>query len=112
MTTPKPKGEQMIVNLTPHPITLLGMEGFKGTVQPSGTVAQVATTETEVEIDGAMVPVVFAEVVDLPAFDGKTRYIVSPAVKAACPDRDDLLVPWHFVRDTAGAVIAVTPAET
>jgi len=105
----------MIVNLTLYPMTVV-IDGWMGTIvetiEPSGKVAQITFTETEVKIDGATVPFVFTEVVDLPDPDGLTRYIVSPHVKDEYPDRDDLLVPWHVVRDQTGAVVAVTPAGT
>jgi hypothetical protein len=105
----------MIVNLTLSPMTVVidgWMGTIMGTIQPSGKVAQVTLTETEVEIDGAKVPFAFTEIVDLPDPDGLTRYIVGPRVKEEYPDRDDLLVPWHFASDRAGNVLVVKPAET
>jgi len=100
----------MIVNLTPHPVTLVGPDGRSATIEPSGKVTRVAATESEVgkvEVDGVVVPLVtttYGEVVNLPEPDGATRYIVSRVVRAACPDRDDLLVPTRFVRDDTGAI--------
>jgi hypothetical protein len=105
----------MIVNLTLSPMTVI-IDGWMGiiidTIQPSGKVAQVTVTETEVEIDGAKVPFAFTEIVDLPDPDGRTRYIVDPGVKDKSPNRDDLLVPWHLASDRAGNVIVVKPDET
>jgi len=101
----------MIVNLTPHPVFLEG-DGGVTTIHPSGKVARVATTETEVgnvEVNGVVVPLVtttYGQVTDLPEPDGATRYIVSRVVRSACPERDDLLVPTRFTRDQAGNIVA------
>jgi len=99
----------MIVNLTPHAVNLVGNDGT-ATIPPSGRVARVTTTETEVgrvEIDGVTIPIVttsYGEVTDLPEPDGATRYVVSRVVRAARPDRDDLLVPTQFIRADSGAI--------
>jgi len=100
-----------VINLTPHPINLMGKGGAIVTVEPSGQIARVTTTEIylkDVEIDKVVVPVMrttFERVANLPEPDGTTWYIVSRIVKAACPDRDDLLVPTHVVRDENGTII-------
>jgi hypothetical protein len=109
----------MIVNLTPHPVTLVG-DGGLTTILPSGKVARVATTEAEVgnvEVNGVVVPLVtttYGKVMldsvmadkELPDPAENTWYIVSRVVRSACPDRNDLLVPTRFTRDQAGNIIA------
>jgi len=98
-----------IINLTPHPVTLLGPDGDI-TIEPSGTIARVEAIEKAVgtiTVDWLDVPVVqteFGQVTGLPEPNGMARYIVSRVVMSACPDRDDLLVPTQFVRDEQGNI--------
>jgi hypothetical protein len=89
------------INLTPHAIN----EMATGTTfAPSGTVARVNQTLTPAG-DVAGVPTFrrdFGEVVDLPAPQPGTVYIVSALVADACPDRGDLVSPGELVRNDAG----------
>lgn len=93
-----------LVNLTPHPVTIAGV-----TIEPTAPPARVEEVVDEYsEIstpDGHLLPIadIYPQrVVDLPAPREDTIYIVSRAVAAACPDRDDLMVPDGRVRDGAG----------
>jgi len=98
----------MIVNLTTRPLVLVGKDGTSITIKPSGRVAQVITKDIEigtVEIGWLVIPVirtVVGQVIDLPEPDGKTKYLVRREVQAACPDRNDLLVPTRFLHDETG----------
>jgi hypothetical protein len=112
-----------IVNCTPHPITLLGVDGeMVAEIQPSGIVPRATkTTETvaHVEINGNQIPVIvpkFGGVSNLPEPEEGTMFIVSLIVQQACPERTDLLIVEDVVRD--GSVIvgckafgAPTPSE-
>jgi hypothetical protein len=98
----------MIVNLTTRPLVLVGKDGTSITIRPSGRIAQVITSEIDVdriEIGWLVIPVirtVVGQVIDLPEPDGKTKYLVRREVQAACPDRNDLLVPTRFLHDETG----------
>ncbi len=100
-----------LVNLTPHPVAIETPVG-RLTVPPSGTVARVSETvvpDGTVVVDGLEVPVVrrgLGEVVDLPAPEPGTLYLVPGLVADAARDREDLVVPTDFVRDEAGRIIA------
>jgi len=105
----------MIVNLTPHPVTLERADGKSVVLEPSGTVAHIGARAAKLhveDIDGVEVSLIridFGQVIDLPDPDGQTKYVVSEDVLAACPDRDDLLVPSRCVRDRTGAMVAFIP---
>ena len=92
------------VNLTPHTINVILPDGSVRDFPASGSVARCSQSNIVVaELDG--IPITrqsFGEVVGLPAPQEGTRFIVSRLVAAACPDRDDLLIPGPLVRDAAG----------
>ncbi|MFQ5506322.1 MAG: hypothetical protein ACE5F1_16255 [Planctomycetota bacterium] len=77
------------MNLTPHPI-VVGI-----IIPPSGQVARISCSYEEQEpVEGYRVfRPVWGEPVGLPAAQDGTYYIVSAIVKAALPERPDLLVP-------------------
>jgi len=87
-----------IVNLTPHEVNINGLA-----VPPSGTVARVATVQTEAGMlvfDGHTFPVVhntYGEVQGLPAPEPGTVYLVSALVLSALEAqgiyRDDVFAP-------------------
>lgn len=110
-----------LVNLTPHVINIVLPSGAVCDVPVSGQVARCSQTEThlfdlqlswfDLQLAGVSpfawveIPVTgqqFGEVVDLPAPQADTFYIVSRLVASACPDRDDLLVPGPLVRNDEG----------
>lgn len=98
-----------LVNLTPHCINVVSEDGSRlYDVPVSGTVARCSQSEThlfDLQVAGISIPVTgqsFGEVVDLPAPQPETFYIVSRLVAAACPDRNDLLVPGPLVRNDEG----------
>src|SRR5574342_685222 len=117
---------QMIINLTPHPVTIAGV-----TFPPDGRVPRVATTTVLVgrlvedapgewvrqhcpdggfgmpDYPGRSIPftrVELGEVVDLPEPVPGTWLIVSRMVAEAAPKRDDLFAPGDLVRDEAGRI--------
>ena len=92
-----------IKNLTPHAINLP-----QGMVEPSGIVARVQAREVETGehvLGAAIIRQEFGEVEGLPAPEADTILVVSAMVKAACPDRDDLVSPARLVRDDAGRIV-------
>ena len=102
----------MIVNLTPHAITIIGKTPI--TIPPSDTVARCAVTRHQVgSVNG--IPVnrsVFGTVEGLPDPQPDTYYIVSAVVAQACPDRNDLLIPDDTVRDEQGRIIGCRALAT
>lgn len=100
----------MIVNLTPHAITIVSPDGGKTVIDPSGEIARVTETHTPAgTVDGVpIVTVTYGEVTGLPAGDGECAYIVSALVAAALPHRSDLLVPVGQIRDEAGRIAGCT----
>jgi hypothetical protein len=91
----------MIINLTPHAITDVVTNK---TFPPSGTVARVATTQTQVgDLDGIpLFSTTYGDIQDLPPQQDDTYYLVSLLVKQALPYRKDLLSPSTLVRDDKG----------
>ena len=101
-----------IINLTPHSINVIGEDNSVAiTIEASGNVARCSQTIDIVDtinVNNIAIPVSsssYGEVVDLPAPQDDTYYIVSRLVMSACPNRQDLLVPNDLVRDEAGRVI-------
>ncbi|HEY9474563.1 MAG TPA: hypothetical protein VIS06_12030 [Mycobacteriales bacterium] len=104
-----------IVNLTPHPFTLIfrlqtGDEPMF-TVPPEPVSARCAEKQTqlgEVAMDGIVVPVYateYGEVSGLPDPRDGVIYLVSQMVVAALPGRRDLYFPAKVVRDDSGRII-------
>ena len=110
----------MIVNLTPHPLTLrVVCDGCGGrdcqacehgyrmlTIESSG-VARCVEIETQIGwIDG--IPVVKTEygaVEGLPEPVEGTSYVVSSITAAAVPYRRDVFVPTRLLRDDKGRIV-------
>lgn len=99
-----------LVNLTPHPIYLVGDKGGMALL-PSGTVARCEVQRErigEIMLGDATLPVyrsTLGAVEGLPDPAEDTVYIVSSLVAQAVPDRDDVLFPDELVRDENGRVI-------
>jgi len=97
-----------LVNLTPHPITLLAPDN-EHVIAPEPTPARCAVRTEQVGTIAGL-PVVrqaFGELVGLPEPKADTRYIVSVvAQQAACrAGRHDCLTVADLVRDSEGRVI-------
>ena len=105
-----------IINLTPHDVKVLDAYAARivGFYPRSGMIARV-NTFTALEApdilkcdDNPEVPfyiTAFLNTEFLPAPKKDVYYIVSSVVKAANPERNDLLVPHDLVRNEDGAVI-------
>ena len=118
----------MLVNLTPHAITLQSADGTRLTVPPSGTVARIATRsgdceyiqaqhETDTAWGGIPIyqPTAYLEPKGLPDYDpaGTDTYIVSALFADRVGDRHDVVYPGTgpndgCIRDGKGQVVAVT----
>jgi len=107
------EGRKNFINLTPHTITLLDEHGNEifdlGGVNPSPRVEEVKTGVKEVQVNGSSMFKIYTSknvgVNGLPAPKEDTYYIVSRIVAEYAEDRDDLLVPDEFVRDSEGRII-------
>jgi len=107
----------MIVNLTPHPLTLVTDEGNE-VVEPTLPPARVKTVGGPASVvEGLAIPVgpvvEFGEIENLPAEKDGVWYVVSGIVGAAVQNRADVLVPGtgptdNPVRDEKGRIAAVT----
>ena len=103
----------MLINLTPHAITIV-RDGGNITLPPSGTIARCTVARRQVgSVDG--IPInrtVFGAVEGLPDPQPGTYYIVSALVAQACPDRHDLLLPDDTVRDDQGRIVGCRALAT
>lgn len=103
--------ETRIMNFTPHDIKIVDKDG---TLIKSYQSVGVARVKQESQFIGfadgatAFFKSTFGEVENLPLPAMGIVLIVSSIVKAACPDRDDLVVPCGFVRDDKGNIIGAT----
>ena len=101
----------MIINLTPHTITIAAPKTTI-IVKPSGIITRAQQKHTLVKtIDNIPIyKTTFGKVQDLPAPQPNTIYIVSSivaiAIKAQHPDRKDIFIPVDFLRDNNGTIIA------
>ncbi len=99
-----------LINLTPHPITVLDeSQNVLLTVPSAGELRlpEQAVPAGEIEVDGVKIPVVLKSLspaASLPPVVEGTFYIVSLAAAQAAR-RPDFLVPDQLVRDERGAVI-------
>ena len=95
-----------LVNKCPHVITIVDDEANPiVALEPNGTPARVSQTEVVLEVSGFPCKVtkqVFGQVENLPEPAPGVAFVVSRLVAAACPGRDDLVIPGPLVRDDAG----------
>lgn len=96
-----------IRNFTPHVVRVVDEEGSLVREFPSNGLARVASSEVIVEeFDGIQLSKThFGDVEGLPDAEDGTLLIVSRLVKAAMPERADLVCPGMQVRDDEGRVI-------
>src|SRR5690554_7552713 len=90
-----------IVNLTPHPVTLVTANGDEVVIQPEETPARIPTTTTPVgDVNG--IPLVEERLGDaddvLPAPQPGVVYVVARPVAERAGHRTDLLVPTQVER--------------
>lgn len=105
------------VNLTPHAITVLAVNGGESTFQPSGKVARVSELATTVigQVNGVPVlsKTVFGDVIDLPEPQDGVFFLVSGMVAGQVLNRKDVLAPATgpndgAIRNDKGHIVAVT----
>ena len=97
----------VLVNMTPHDLNIVQVDGTILTVAPSGFVPRCSSTEETDGIIGGTIAVTrqtLGEVEGLPESLPATFYIVSRLVASAA-NRPDLLVPGPLVRDDKGRVV-------
>lgn len=99
----------MIINKTPHPVTILDLnlvKVLKNFPVEGEPVRLAVSTQPCQEIDGfRTTKTIFGEPENLPDKKEGVFYIVSQLVKNALPERDDLLVPAEVVRDETGRIL-------
>lgn len=106
-----------VINLTPHKVVVITEDENRNPsfyeFPPSGTVARVSSTQTEVARIGniSIVKTEFGEVENLPESQENTIYIVSSLVaQALAGKRDDVVAPDTgptAYRDEEGRITAV-----
>ena len=97
----------VLVNMTPHDLNIVQIDGRILTVAPSGFVPRCASSEVVDGTIGNLIQVTrqtLGEVEGLPDPIPGTYFIVSRLV-ASATDRDDLLVPGSLIRDDQGKVV-------
>lgn len=103
----------LLVNLTPHAISIYANGVVAQTVPASGQVARLSvvtekgrdlfTAESAVGIPTSVSH--YGEPENIPAPENNVVFIVSQLVKAAFPARTDLATPGPLVRNDKGEVI-------
>lgn len=98
-----------IINLTPHPLTLVGNNGTLN-VLVSGQIARLAVTRqmlAPVMIDGIELPVThptLGDIIGLPDPQPGVLLVVS-ALVAEAAGRRDVMSPGELIRDENGVII-------
>jgi hypothetical protein len=95
-----------LVNLTPHPIVILG--DTPCTIPPSGTEARVVeyTCDNEEILEGVHLVTKHLDYIEgLPERTEEERYYIVSRIVALAAMRSDLLVPDDFVRDESGNIL-------
>ena len=94
---------EIFVNLTPHTINFYNYEFLT-----SGIVARINENKKEHGLWGGipLIEIEYGEVVDLPEPKDGVLYIVSHMLRAALPERKDLVSPGELIRDKEGNIIA------
>lgn len=97
----------VLVNLTPHDLNIVQIDGSVLTVAPSGVCPRCSSSEVADGTIGSLIQITrqtLGEVEGLPEMLPATFYIVSRLVASAA-NRPDLLVPGPLLRDDKGRVI-------
>jgi len=98
-----------IINLTPHEVNLITEEATFS--YPSQGVARCAQEDVEcgsINFEDVTIPLLhttFGDVTGLPDQEDGVFYIVSALVRAAVPNRSDVISPTRLVRNELGAII-------
>lgn len=99
--------ETIIVNLTPHKVTIVKEDGTLIQEFESEGVVRLMQNTMEVSTINN-IPITktfFGEPEGLPKEKPNVYYIVSRMVLEACKNREDLLVPNEIIRDDKGNII-------
>lgn len=97
-----------IVNLCPHTVNFLDVNGNHVNVPASGNLARVAvnTVNTGETYNWIRVTrTTYGEVEGLPERKENTIYVVSFQVASRVPDREDVFYPNESIRDSEGHVV-------
>jgi hypothetical protein len=93
--------EKKFVNLTYHPISLMGRDGKIRVIEPSGQIARVQFTPVVIDIvdEVPVIKIEYGEVVGLPAPQEGVYYITSATIKNAVGDtRPDVVAGYSVER--------------
>ncbi|MBW1973767.1 MAG: hypothetical protein JRI44_13170 [Deltaproteobacteria bacterium] len=96
-----------IINLTPHPLVFMDEDKNILFEIPSSGIARASQKETKIgELNGLPVyKMEYGKVENLPAPKKDTIYVVSLLTAQAVPERQDVFVVAHPVRDEKGRII-------
>ena len=96
-----------IINLTPHPLVFMDEDKKVLFEIPSSGVARASQKEIKIgEINSLPVyKMTFGKVQNLPEPQPDTVYVVSLLTAQAVPERQDVFVVAHPVRDEKGRII-------
>lgn len=89
-------GRFNVVNMTPHPVTLTGVEGGTLVIGPSDHVTRIEMDQQPVKLDNSDLPLVVeakGKFTNMPIRRKNTLYIVSRIVFDAATDREDFICP-------------------
>lgn len=97
-----------IINLTPHVVNIVDSEGnIQYSYSSSKKPARVDTDYAVVPFNEGptIIKTTFTETINLPKEKDNVWYIVSSLVKQNEPERNDLLVPSHIVKNSNNKVL-------
>ena len=105
--------QQQLINMTPHAINIIHIDGNKDRfetnhIPASGNIIRLKakTVSTGNAINGINITETqYGEPEGLPEFEDGVFYIVSGLVKSALPHRADLLVPSELVRNEDNSIV-------
>lgn len=107
-----------LVNLTPHPITIVLKDGRKVTLPSEGVVRvrELREDAGDIEFEGGTVPLCrkfLSDIEWLPEPKEGVIYIVSllAAQKAWQLGRADVVAPGDYIRDEEGRIIAIASLQ-
>ena len=102
-----------LINLTPHPINLVGV----GEIKPSGVIARLEETTQKmggVYVENVYIPLIkkkLGRIINLPTPEKYTIYVVSlPVAQAA--HRPDVFAIGESIRDEKGNVVGAKSLAT
>jgi hypothetical protein len=105
-TSPNLPAVRQVLNLTPHPVTIIHDDGQQTTFMPSGVVARMDVSYRAAGQFGSVPLVTLSQgrLEGLPPERSGVYFIVSSIVFREYPERMDLLYPTDMVRDSRGKI--------